>query len=171
LSQFWINWKKIKTAWGLSVSPTVRTEAPGPHRAHLDSYDCRLVHPWLRPAFPPPFSPPSATASCGFKWSAPSKSSPFLLLLVPPHPCSPHRLPMAPLHPTPMRNHHCFPQATGHRLAHAPPSSLSKTVLKPQLQESLKRRPPLNPLSTEHCRVDRPLCLSPEATFAAMTSA
>jgi hypothetical protein len=70
-----------------------------------------------------------------------------------------------------MRNRRCFPQATGHRIAHAPPSSSSKTILKPQLQESLKRRPPFNPLSTEPRRVDQPLRPSLEAAFTATTSA
>jgi hypothetical protein len=36
----------------------------------------------------------------------------------------------------------CPPQATGHRVTRAPPSSLSEAVLKPHLQLSPLRRPP-----------------------------
>jgi hypothetical protein len=39
---------------------------------------------------------PSATASCGFKRSAPPKSSPFLLLPLTPHPYSPRHAPFPP---------------------------------------------------------------------------
>jgi hypothetical protein len=85
------------------------------------------------------------------------RASPFLLLMLPPRPCSPRRSPLPPLHPTSMRNHRCFPQATGHRIAHVPPSTSRKTALKPQLQESPKRRPPFHPLSTERHRMVRPL--------------
>jgi hypothetical protein len=75
------------------------------------------------------------------------RASPFLLLPLPPHPSSPCRSPSPPLHPMPMRNRHCFPQATGHRVARAPPSSLSETVSKTQLQAWTGRsdRPPRPP--------------------------
>jgi hypothetical protein len=100
--------KKIKTAWGPPVSPTIRTKVPGPHRARSDSGGHRFVHPRLHPPFSPtvsvvvpthrfrrPRPPPRVT----FKRSAPSKSSSFLLLLLPPSPCSPRRSPLPLLHP------------------------------------------------------------------------
>jgi hypothetical protein len=136
---------------------------------------CRLVRPQLHRCFRrrshPPFPPPSATAPCDYKRSAPSKSFPFLLLSLLPRPCSPHCSPLSPLHPTSTRSHHRFPQATGHHVAHAPPSSLSETVLKPLLQVSPRRRPSSNPLSTERRHADWPLRRSPQAAFAATTSA
>jgi hypothetical protein len=63
-----------------------------------------------------------------------------------------------------------LPQATGHRVAHATPSSLSEAILKPQLQVSSKRRSPFTPLSNECRRVEWPLRPFPEAAFAATTS-
>jgi hypothetical protein len=64
---------------GPLVSHTVRTTAP-PCRPCSDR-GCRLVRPCLRCCFchrsRPLFPPPSATASCGYKRSAPPKSFPF----------------------------------------------------------------------------------------------
>jgi hypothetical protein len=48
------------------------------------------------------FHRPRPSPCAAFKRSAPLKSSPFLLLLLPPSPCSPRHSPLPPLHPTPM---------------------------------------------------------------------
>jgi hypothetical protein len=45
-----------------------------------------------------------------------------------------------------------LPQATGHRIARAPPYSLSEAALKPQLQVSPKRRSSSAPIDVEHRR-------------------
>jgi hypothetical protein len=42
------------------------------------------------------------------------------------------------------------PQATDHRVARAPPSSLSEAILKPQLQASPKQSPSFAPIDAEH---------------------
>jgi hypothetical protein len=154
----------------------LRIEAPRPCRACLDSGSHRLVyaHGFARRFHRrscPPFPSPSATASCSFKRSAPPKSSPFLLLPLTPRPCSPHCSPLPTTTPDiDEKSSLLLPQATGHRIAHAPPSSLSETALKPQLHVSPKRKPSFNPLSIEHHRMDQPLRPSPEATFTATTS-
>jgi hypothetical protein len=115
LSQFWINWKKIKTAWGPIVSLTIRTLAPRPHQRRPNHGHCCCLPPAVLPphcGFPRPRAPPS-------------------------------RSPISSASSTPR-------------------ASLSRSPL---------RAPHRTPLSSEHHHVDRPLRPSPEATFAATTSA
>jgi hypothetical protein len=86
------------------IKPRRRTCRPCPDRGR------HLVCPWLhRPLFPPP----SATASCGYKGSAPPMSSRFSTFVFCSHPAS------APPHvvPTPT----AAPRSTEHRLLRPPP--------------------------------------------------
>jgi hypothetical protein len=127
--------EKNQNRVGPTVSPTVRTEAPGPHRARSDSGGHRLVHAHgfarrFHRHSCPPFPPPSATASCGFKSSAPSKSSSILLAQLPPRPYSPRHSPLPPLHLVPMRSRHCSfpkPPATASLMRLLPPRARSSS--------------------------------------------
>jgi hypothetical protein len=56
------------------------------------------------------------------------------------------------LHHTDEKPSLLLPQAIGHRVAHAPPSSLSEAALKPLLHVSLKRRTPSAPIDAKHRR-------------------
>jgi hypothetical protein len=54
------------------------------------------------------------------------------------------------LHHTDEKSSLLLPKATDHRIARAPPSSLSEATLKPQLQVSPKRRPSFAAIDVEH---------------------
>jgi hypothetical protein len=95
--------------WGPPVSLTVQTEAPRPRRASLDSGGRHLAHAHgftaAVPAccFRPPFSPPRRHHSppLAALRGAHCRSSSSLLLSFMHHLCSPRRLPLPLLHPTP----------------------------------------------------------------------
>jgi hypothetical protein len=93
-------------------------------------------------------APSWSSATCGrpypctlFPRCHDPRDKPFCHRYLTSSPCS-SLLPCAFAAATLMSFQHCAPQATGHLVTRAPPSSLSEVVLKPHLQLSPLRRPP-----------------------------